>query len=91
MPNALDLAKTDDTRQLIKAGIIDPGTIVRALSLPPGTPKAPYKSCATLSCCNHERSGICSRGKEVSTRFKPPAGHEVEKMFEAFSTCSPAS
>jgi tripartite-type tricarboxylate transporter receptor subunit TctC len=38
VPLALDLARTEETRQLIRAGIMVPGTIARAYALPPGTP-----------------------------------------------------
>ena len=37
VPLALDLAKTDEARRLIRAGIMVPGTIARAYALPPGT------------------------------------------------------
>ena len=38
VPLALDLARTEETRQLIRAGIMVPGTIARGYALPPGTP-----------------------------------------------------
>jgi tripartite-type tricarboxylate transporter receptor subunit TctC len=38
VPLALDLARTEEARQLIRAGIIVPGTIARAYALPPETP-----------------------------------------------------
>ena len=39
VPNAIDLAKTDEARQLIKYGVDDMARITRFYSLPPGTPK----------------------------------------------------
>lgn len=39
VPVALDLAKTDEARQLIKAGAIDPSLITRIFVTTPGTPK----------------------------------------------------
>ena len=38
VPLALDLARSEEARQLIRAGIIVPGAIARAYTLPPGTP-----------------------------------------------------
>lgn len=38
VPLALDLARTEEARQLIRAGIMAPSTIARAYALPPGTP-----------------------------------------------------
>nr|NIM06322.1 hypothetical protein [Armatimonadota bacterium]NIO97803.1 hypothetical protein [Armatimonadota bacterium] len=39
VPNAIDYAKTQEARQLIKAGIHDPAAVTRPYALPPGTPK----------------------------------------------------
>lgn len=39
VPNAVDLAKTDETRELIKMGIHYQADISRNYSLPPATPK----------------------------------------------------
>lgn len=39
IPLALELAKTDEARRLIKAGINDPADMNRIYALPPGTPK----------------------------------------------------
>jgi tripartite-type tricarboxylate transporter receptor subunit TctC len=39
VPLAINLAKTDEARQLIEAGIHSPGVFGRPLALPPGTPK----------------------------------------------------
>jgi tripartite-type tricarboxylate transporter receptor subunit TctC len=38
VPLALDVARTEEARQLIRAGMILPGTLVRAYALPPDTP-----------------------------------------------------
>jgi tripartite-type tricarboxylate transporter receptor subunit TctC len=39
VPVAIDLAKTEESRKLIQAGIHDPSAITRPYALPPGTPK----------------------------------------------------
>lgn len=39
VPNAKDIAKTDEARRLIQAGLHDPAAITRPYALPPGTPK----------------------------------------------------
>jgi tripartite-type tricarboxylate transporter receptor subunit TctC len=39
VPNAIDFAKTPDARLLIDSGIHAPSAILRAYTLPPGTPK----------------------------------------------------
>ena len=39
VPNAIEEAKSEDARQLIRAGLHDPAAMTRPYSLPPGTPK----------------------------------------------------
>ncbi len=39
VPLAIDHARTDEARQLIRAGVHDYGTVARPFVLPPGTPK----------------------------------------------------
>jgi tripartite-type tricarboxylate transporter receptor subunit TctC len=39
VPLAINYAKTDDARRLIRAGVHDYGTVARPFVLPPGTPK----------------------------------------------------
>jgi hypothetical protein len=39
VPLAIDYAKTDEARRLIRAGVHDYGTVARPFVLPPGTPK----------------------------------------------------
>jgi len=49
VPVAIDLAKTDEARRLIQAGIHDTAAITRPYALPPGTPKTGFKCCARPS------------------------------------------
>lgn len=39
VPVAIELAKTEEARKLIQAGIHDTAAIIRPYALPPGTPK----------------------------------------------------
>jgi tripartite-type tricarboxylate transporter receptor subunit TctC len=39
VPNAIELAKTEEARLLIRVGLLDVSTINRGYSLPPGTPR----------------------------------------------------
>ncbi len=39
VPNAMDLAKSEDARTLLRYGVYDPAKLARAYSLPPGTPE----------------------------------------------------
>ena len=89
VPNAFDLAKTDEARQLIKAGIIDPGTIVRALSLPPGTSKNTVKIMRNAFAATVKDPEFVAEAKKSQLDLNPTAGNEVEKIVRGFFNLQP--
>ena len=46
VPVAIELAKTEEARKLIQAGIHDMAAITRPYALPPGTPRIVFRYCA---------------------------------------------
>lgn len=91
VPNALDLAKTDDARQLIKIGIIDPATMVRALSLPPGTPKDRVQILRDAFMATMKDPKFLAEAKTAQLDLNPMPGHEVEKIVHGFFTLQPSA
>lgn len=89
VPNALDLAKTDDARQLIKTGIIDPATMVRSLSLPPGTPKDTVKILRDAFMATMKDPEFLAEAKKSQLDLNPMPGHEVEKIVQSFFNLQP--
>lgn len=89
VPNALELAKTADARQLIKIGIIDPGIIVRALSLPPGTPKDRVKTLRDAFSTTMKDPQFLAEAKSGKLDLDPLSGQEVEKIVKGFFEIKP--
>jgi len=90
VPNALDLAKTDDARQLIKTGIIDPATMVRALTLPPATPKDKVKILRDAFMATMKDPKFLAEAKTAQLDLNPMAGQDVEKIVQGFFTLQPS-
>jgi len=91
VPNALDLAKTEEARQLIKIGIIDPATMVRALSLPPGTPKDRVKILRDGFMATMKDPKFLAEAKTAQLELNPMPGFEVEKIVHGFFALPPAA
>ena len=91
VPNALDLAKSDDARQLINIGIIDPATMVRALSLPPATPKDKVKILRDAFMATMKDPKFLAEAKAAQLDLLPMPGQEVEKIVQGFFTLQPST
>lgn len=91
VPNALDLAKSDDARQLINIGIIDPATMVRALSLPPATPKDKVKILRDAFMATMKDPKFLAEAKTAQLDLNPMPGQEVEKIVQGFFTLQPST
>jgi hypothetical protein len=68
VPLALDVAKTDEARQLLKAGAIDPGAIVRVYVTTPRTPKDRLLNASHGFRRDPNRPGFCGRDKKNKSR-----------------------
>lgn len=90
VPNALELAKTDDARQLIKIGIVDPATMVRSLTLPPGTPKDRVKILRDAFMATMKDPEFLAEAKTAKLDLNPLPGHEVEKIVQGFFSLEPS-
>lgn len=89
VPNALELAKTEDARQLIKIGIVDPATMVRSLTLPPGTPKDRVEVLRDAFMATMKDPEFLAEAKTAKLDLNPLPGHEVEKIVQGFFTLQP--
>jgi tripartite-type tricarboxylate transporter receptor subunit TctC len=89
VPNALELAKTQDARQLIKVGIVDPATMVRALSLPPGTPKDRVKILRDAFMATMKDPQFLAEAKTAKLDLNPMPGDDVEKIVRGFFALEP--
>jgi tripartite-type tricarboxylate transporter receptor subunit TctC len=91
VPNALELAKSDDARQLIKVGIIDPATMVRALSLPPGTPPDRVKVLRDAFAATMKDPQFLAEAKTAKLDLDPMPGNEVQKIVHDFFVLEPSA
>jgi tripartite-type tricarboxylate transporter receptor subunit TctC len=90
VPNALDLAKTEEARQLIKIGIVDPATMVRSLTLPPGTPKDRVKILRDAFMATMKDAEFLAEAKTAKLDLNPLPGSEVEKIVQGFFDLQPS-
>ena len=89
VPNAIDLAKTDEARQLITAGIIDPAAITQPYSLPPGTPKDRVKLLQDAFVATMKDPDFLSEAKKSNLEINPMSARELENIVRDFFTLSP--
>jgi tripartite-type tricarboxylate transporter receptor subunit TctC len=89
VPNAIDLATTEEARQMIKTAIIDPGTIIRAYSLPPGTPKDKVNILRKAFMATMKDPAFVADAKKAELDLFPIAGDEVERIVQGVSKTSP--
>lgn len=89
VPNAVDLAKTDEARQLIKAAIIDPAVITQPYSLPPGTPKDRVKLLQDAFAATMKDPDFLSEAKKSNLEINPISARELETIVRGFFTLSP--
>ena len=79
VPVAIELAKTEEARKLIQAGIHDTAAITRPYALPPGTPKDRVQI-LRRAFTDHEGQRFLSRSSQVQLDVDPVSGEEVEKI-----------
>jgi len=80
VPVAIELAKTDEARRLIQAGIHDTAAITRPYALPPGTPKDRVQMLRrAFRETMNDKDFLAEAGKS-KLDVDPVSGEEVEKI-----------
>jgi tripartite-type tricarboxylate transporter receptor subunit TctC len=80
VPNAIDLVKTKESRQLIEAGIHDPSTIIYLFSLAPETPKDRVQQLRMAFAQTFKDAGFLAEAEKGKQEIAPISGEEVEKV-----------
>jgi len=80
IPVAITLAKTDEARQLIEAGIHDPSAITRLYAAPPGTPKARVQLLRRAFAATMQDAEFRAEAERVKLDVDPIPGEEVERI-----------
>jgi len=86
VPLALNLAKTDEARQLIKVGIQNAAAFARPLALPPGTPKDRVLTLRKAFQGTLKDAAFLAEAEKAKLTLEPATAEELEKMVaEAFA------
>jgi hypothetical protein len=91
VPLASDVAKTDEARQFIRAGIHDPSAITRIYTLPPGTPKARVQLLRRAFMTTLEDAEFRAEAEKSKLELDPVSGEEVESTVARLFELSPTA
>ncbi|MBM2806196.1 MAG: hypothetical protein HW419_4089, partial [Deltaproteobacteria bacterium] len=80
VPVAIELAKTDEARKLIQAGIHDTAAITRPYALPPGTPKDRVQLLRRAFRETMKDKDFVAEAVKSKLDVDPVSGEEVEKI-----------
>ena len=80
VPVAIELAKTEETRKLIQAGIHDTAAITRPYALPPGTPKDRVQLLRRAFRETLQDKDFLAEAIKSKLDIDPVSGEEVEKI-----------
>ncbi|MFQ5851854.1 MAG: Bug family tripartite tricarboxylate transporter substrate binding protein [Candidatus Binatia bacterium] len=89
VPNAIDFAKTDEARLLLKYGIHDPALITRFYSLPPGTPKERVRILQGAFMATMKDAEFLAEAKKSKIEINPIDGKEVQKIVAGLFNLDP--
>ena len=89
VPNALDLAKSQDSRVLIMYGVHDPAKIARAYSLPPGTPDAVVAVLRKAFADTVADPAFVAEANSLGLEVRPLGGAEIEKTVKGLFELDP--
>ena len=90
VPLAINLAKTDEGRKLIQAGIHDTSAITYLYSLPPGTPKEPVQLLRRAFQETMKDPQFLAEANKANLDVDPVIGEELEGLVNGFFRLDPA-
>ncbi|HEU4344926.1 MAG TPA: tripartite tricarboxylate transporter substrate-binding protein [Candidatus Binatia bacterium] len=90
VPFALDLAKTNEARQLLKAGAIDPAAIVRVYVTTPRTPKDRLETLRRAFANTLTDPEFVAEAKKTNLDINPLTGEEVKRIVDGLFKLSPS-
>ena len=90
VPLAVNLAKTDEARQLIQVGIQNSAAFARPFLLPPGTPKERVQTLRKALQDTLKDAAFLAETEKAKLTLDPVTGEELEKMVGELFTLDPA-
>jgi tripartite-type tricarboxylate transporter receptor subunit TctC len=91
VPLALDLAKTEEARLLLKAGAIDPAAIVRIYVTTPRTPKDRLQILRSAFAKTLVDPEFVAEARKSNLDINPLTGEEVKKLVDDLFNLPPAT
>ena len=82
VPGAMDLAKSNEARQLLKSGAIDPAAIVRVYAASPRTPKDRVEILRNAFAATLTDPEFVAETKKINLDVNPLSGDEVRKIVD---------
>jgi len=89
VPNALEHAKTEEGREIIRAGILNSAAILRAYALPPATPKDRVELLRAAFLATMKDPEFTAEMNKATLSINPLSGAEVEKIVQSFFKLQP--
>ena len=90
VPLALSLAKTDEARQLMQAGIVVPTAISRLYALPPGTPDDRVQTLRKAFVDTLRDPELLADAGRAKLEIEPMSGEETERVVVELFKLDPA-
>ena len=90
VPLAMDLAKTEEAKQLIQIGIHDQSAILRPFALPPGTPKGTVKVMQQAFQQTMKDAQFLAEMKQAKLGLDPVDVAEIERIVAGLSKLDPS-
>jgi tripartite-type tricarboxylate transporter receptor subunit TctC len=90
VPLAIDLATTEEAKQLIKFGVQSASAYARPFILPPGTPKDRVEILRTAFESTLKDPDFLAEAKKARLIIDPVSGEEMQKLVADVFTMSPA-
>ena len=91
VPMALDLAKSEEARMLLKAGAIDPAAVVRVYVTTPRTPKDRLQILNSAFAKTLSDADFIAEAKKANLDINPLNGAEVRKIVDDLFKLPPAT
>lgn len=90
VPNAIEEAKTDEARQLIRYGLHDPAAMTRPYALPPGTPKERVQILRKAFLETFKDPNFIAEAKKSNLEVEPLSGEELQQLVTGVFKLDPA-
>jgi hypothetical protein len=90
VPLAVQLAKTDDARQLIEAGIQDPAAVSIIFTAPPATPKEPVEILRKAFYATMKDPEFLADANKGRLEIDPLDAQQAAAIVASFAKLSPA-